>query len=94
MTRSGLNRRLRAYYEDDKGGTATVTSYEVAGQDGVLLTASAELGGREMTIMLAIVKRGDECFRLRGSMPKSGEAKGGSVFRQFVSTFSLRSAPK
>ena len=86
--------RLVTHYEEDKGGTASFKTREVAGQEGVLVTANAMLGGEDRTILLVIVKRGSTCFRLRASMPRKIEARGTVVFDAFVSSFRLHSAPK
>lgn len=86
--------RLVTHYEQDKGGTASYKTREVAGQEGVLVTANATLGGEDRAILLVILKRGDTCFRLRASMPRRIEAQGTVVFDAFVSSFRLHSAPK
>lgn len=86
--------RLVIHYEEDKGGSASIKSREVAGQEAVFLTAQATLGGVDRTILLAILKRGDTCFRLRASMPKSALAAGTSAFETFVDSFRFHNQPK
>ncbi len=85
--------RLVAHYEADKGGTASATSMEVAGQEGMLVKANAMLAGSDRVVMIAVVKRGEDCFRLRASMPAESEATGAAVFRKFVGSFKLGRAP-
>ncbi|MDJ0522428.1 MAG: hypothetical protein QNJ90_10200 [Planctomycetota bacterium] len=84
--------RLVAHYEEDKGGTASARTMEVAGQEGFLVTAKAMLGGVDRVVMIAVVKRGSDCFRLRASMPATAEAKGTAVFRAFVAGFKFSRA--
>ena len=86
--------RLVVHYEEDKGGSASIKSRELAGQEAVFITAEATLGGVDRTILLVILKRGDTCFRLRASMPKSALAQGTSVFDALVSSFQFHNAPK
>jgi hypothetical protein len=82
--------RLIEYYEEEKGGEASMKREEFAGREAVVVTARA--GDR--TIMLALFKRGGDLYRLRASMPEGTEAKGEPVFRRFVAGFKLRSARK
>ena len=85
--------RLVAHYEENKGGTASATSMEVAGQQGMLVKAKATLGGQDRIVLIAVVKRGDDLFRLRASMPVSAEASGTAVFQTWVGSFKLQRAP-
>lgn len=82
--------RVIAHYEENEGGTAEMKRYEVAGQEGVLVTAKATLGGVDRVILLAIVKRGDWCFRLRGVVPAAKAAEGARVFRTFAGSLKLK----
>ena len=86
--------RLVTHYEEDKGGTVETSSREVSGQEAVFITAEATLGGVDRTILLAILKRGDTCFRLRASVPRENAADGAAIFNTFLSNFQLGSAPK
>ena len=87
-------RRLVAHYEEDKGGSVSRKTEEVSGQEAVLLTARATLSGVDRTVLLAIFKRGDTCFRLRASVPQAHAANGEAVFAAFLRGFRLSSAPK
>lgn len=86
--------RLVTHYEEDKGGTASTRTREVAGQEAVLVTAEASLGGEDRTILIAVLKRGDTCFRLRASMPQGAKAAGTAVFNKFMDGFQVLGAPK
>ena len=86
--------RLVAYYEGDKGGTAAISRTEVSGQEAQLVKAKAMITGTDTIIMIAILKRGDDCFRLRAEFPVGAEAKGTAVFTTFVESFRLGNAPK
>jgi hypothetical protein len=85
--------RLVAHYEEDKGGTASAKTMEIAGQQGMLVTAKAMLGGVDRVVLIAVVKRGDSIFRLRASVPAEAEAAGTRVFRKFVAGFKMTRAP-
>ncbi len=86
--------RLVAYYEEDKGGTANATTMEVAGQQGVRVQAKAMISGVDRIILIAVVKRGGDCFRLRASMPAEAETSGTAAFRTFVAGFTFAGKPK
>jgi len=86
--------RLVAYYEEDKGGTASARSMEVAGRSGMRVAARAMISGVDRVILIAVVKRGEDCFRLRASMPASAETKGVSAFRAFVTSFRFAGGPR
>jgi hypothetical protein len=60
---------------------------EVAGLPGMLLTAHLVEQGRESTVLLALVKRGETLFRLRASMPRTAEAAGQKAFDDFLKSF-------
>jgi len=85
--------RLVAHYEENKGGTASSSTMEVAGQQGVLVKAKATIGGQDRIVLIAVVKRGDDLFRLRASMPVAAEASGTGVFNAWVASFKLQRAP-
>jgi len=86
--------RLVAYYEEDKGGTASARSMEVSGMAGMRVSAKAMIGGVERVVLIAVVKRGEDCFRLRASVPASAETKGASAFRAFVAGFQFAGRPR
>lgn len=84
--------RLVDHYVSN-GGEASISTIEVFGKQARLVTAQAAVGGRDRTIMIAVLKRGSsELFRLRASMPKGTEAKGRRVFEAFVASFKLGAA--
>jgi hypothetical protein len=80
--------RLVSYYEG-KGGTASTGPLEVAGQEGRLVTAKAVLAGKDSVVLIAILKRGPDVFRLRAQMPQESQAQGTAAFKAFVAGFRL-----
>jgi hypothetical protein len=55
----------------------------------MLVTARANVGGKDQTFFIAIAKRGGEFFRLRAAMPRAGEAEGKRLFDAFLATVTL-----
>jgi hypothetical protein len=84
--------RLIKHYKDERGGEAASRPQDIAGQPGAVVTAKVTESGKDMTVLLALVKRGNELFRLRGSMPTVAEEAGTAAFNAFVASFAL-SAP-
>ena len=80
-------RRLVAYYTEDKAGEATTRRGEVSGTEGVEVKARAMIDGVDQAIFIAVVKRGDTCYRLRCVVPAEEEGKGEAAFRAFVGSF-------
>lgn len=80
-------RRLMTYYTEDKAGEAQRRGTEVSGTEGAEVVARAMIDGEDQQIFVAVVKRGDTCFRLRCVVPAEEEAKGAAAFRAFVSSF-------
>lgn len=81
--------RLVDHYQAG-GGEARISTIEVFGKQARLVTAQAAVGGKDQTILIAIVKRGSgELFRLRAAMPKGSDAKGRRVFEAFVASFQM-----
>ncbi len=79
--------RLVAWYEDDKAGEATTRTTEVGGNEAILVTARAEVGGVDKVFLLALFKREDRLFRVRAAMPAATEAGGTRIFRKFLNSF-------
>ncbi len=83
--------RLVKHYQEARGGTATSAVYEVAGQPAMRVTAQVTEQGRESVIAFALVKRGEELFRIRVSMPKAAEQAGMAAFEEVVRSFAMTS---
>ncbi|MDA1195102.1 MAG: hypothetical protein O2894_07945 [Planctomycetota bacterium] len=79
--------RLVAYYEGEKGGTAQRSRTEVSGTESVQVTARAMIDGVDQAIWIAVIKRGDTCYRLRCVVPTERESTGASAFRTFLASF-------
>lgn len=84
--------RLLKHYKEERGGEATSRVDDVAGQPGAWITARVNESGRDSTILMAIVKRGNDLFRLRAAMPYASTGAGTVAFKAFVASFTL-SAP-
>jgi len=86
--------RLVEHYVSS-GGQARQRTLEVFGKPARLVEAQASVGGKDVTILVAVVKRGgSEVFRLRAQMPRGSEAKGRRVFDAFVASFQMGAAAK
>lgn len=83
--------RLVKHYQETRGGQASSKVYEVAGQPGMLVTAQVTEQGRESVVLLALVKRGEELFRVRASIPKASEQAGQAVFDDLIRSFAMTS---
>jgi hypothetical protein len=81
--------RLVKHFKETRGGEASAKPGDVAGMPGVLVTAEVVESGRESTVVLALFKRGDELFRLRGSFPRTADAAGKAAFDEFLKSFAL-----
>jgi len=87
--------RLVTFYEQDKGGTASTKSTEVSGTEAVRVKAKAMIDGVDRTILIAVFKRGETCYRVRCEtcyrvrcvVPSEEEAKGAAAFRTFLASF-------
>jgi hypothetical protein len=84
--------RLVAHFKDARGGESSARTGDVAGQPGMIVTAQVVEAGRESTVVLALLKRGDELFRLRASFPRTAEADGTAAFQEFLKSFALTAA--
>jgi hypothetical protein len=80
---------LVAYYTEEQNGEATAAPHQVAASPGMLVTARANVGGKDQTFFVAIAKRGGEFFRLRAAVPRAAEAEGKRVFDAFLGTVTL-----
>jgi hypothetical protein len=81
--------RLVKHFTESRGGEATSGPGDVAGQPGFVVTAQVVEAGRESTVKIALLKRGDELFRLRASYPRTAEAAGAAAFEEFRKSFTL-----
>lgn len=79
--------RLVTYYREDKAGEAERKRTEVSGTEGAEVIASAMIDGTEQKIFIAVVKRGETCFRLRCVVPLADAAKGEVAYRAFLQSF-------
>jgi hypothetical protein len=87
--------RLVAYYVNDLAGEATIANVEVGGRSGRLVTANANVGGKDELVLLAVLQRErGEFFRIRASMPKTSETAGRALFEQFLKDFKLGPRPR
>ena len=84
--------RLVKHFQDVRGGQASSRIAEVGGLPGMLVTANLVEQGRESTVLVALVQRGEELFRLRGSMPETAAAAGQKTFDEFVGSFAFTAA--
>lgn len=77
------------YTGSEIGGEATAGTMEVAGRSAALVTAKARIGGRDQVFFLAVVKRGNDTFRLRVAADVQQEAAAKATFEPFVKSFAL-----
>lgn len=86
--------RMMTYYIDELAGEAETRSVQIGSRQGTLITARANIGGRDQTILVAILKRGDEIWRVKGAMPRASEGPGQAVFTAFLDSFRLGAKPR
>ncbi|MDJ0974987.1 MAG: hypothetical protein QNJ98_11045 [Planctomycetota bacterium] len=86
--------RMVAYYKDELAGEAETRSIQVGSRSGTMITARANVGGRDQTFYVVFLKRGGEIWRLKASMPQAQEGPGMSVFKAFLGSFRLGAAPR
>lgn len=79
------------YTGTEVGGEATSGRVEVAGREGALVTAKGRIGGRDQVFYVAVVKRGNDTFRLRVADDVAKEATAKAAFDAFVKSFTLTS---
>ena len=81
--------RMVSYYVDELAGEAEAGTIEVSGKQARLVTARATIGAGEQVFFLAILKRGDRCFRLKASSSPERAGECEAAFKAFVDTFRL-----
>ncbi len=86
--------RMVTYYKEELAGDATTRAIQVGSRAGTLITAHANVGGRDQTFYVVILKRGGEIWRLKASVPQAQEGPGMQVFKTFLNSFRLGAAPR
>ena len=79
------------YTGSEVGGEATSGRIEVSGREAALVTAKGRIGGRDQVFFIAVVKRGNDTFRLRVADEAAKEAAAKLTFDVFVKSFALTS---
>jgi hypothetical protein len=81
------------YYQGEEvGGEAASGSGEVSGRTAAFVSAKGTLAGKAQVWNVAVVKRGNQTFRLRVAAPAEQAEKAKQVFDAFVKSFVLTSA--
>lgn len=86
--------RMVNYYREELAGEAETRSMQIGGRTATLITARANLGGRDQAFFVAIMKRGNEIWRIKAAAPQTEEATGRAVFQTFADNFRLGAAPR
>jgi hypothetical protein len=87
--------QLVKYYTDDLSGEATTSPVEFGGKSGLLVTARANVGGKDQTVFIAICRRGEkEFFRFRAAVSRAQEVDGKKVFDDFLRSVKIGPAPQ
>ena len=81
---------LVEYYKGPEvGGEATGGRIQVAGREAALVTAKGRMGGKDQVFFVAVVKRGNDTFRLRCAADVTDEAAAKATFDTFTRGFVL-----
>ncbi len=86
--------RMVTYYREELAGEAETRSMQVGGRTATLITARANVGGRDQTFYVAIMKRGGEIWRIKAAAAQAEEANARAVFQTFADNFRLGAAPR
>lgn len=83
-------KRLVTHYVDEQGGEAELGDVTVSGREGVLVKATAEIGGVPSAIRVATFRRNDnKTWRIRMTGPAGSGAKLDAALKTFLDTFKL-----
>ena len=83
-------KRIVTHYVEDQGGEAELGDVTVNGREGVLVKASAEIGGVPSAVRVATFRRNDQkTWRIRVTGPADAGAKVDAALRSFLDSFKL-----
>ncbi len=86
----GEAKALTDYYTGDEvNGEASSSPMEIAGRNGILVTAKGRIGARDQFFLVAVVKRDKDTFRLRVAAEVTQEQAARTLFNTFVRSFRL-----
>jgi len=81
------NLLIEYYKGPEVGGEAVAGRTQLAGREAALVTAKGSVGGREQVFFVAVVKRGNDTFRLRCAADVTQEAAAKATFDKFAQSF-------
>jgi len=80
------------YTGGEVGGEAVASQMEVAGRPAALVAAKGRVAGKDQVFFVAVVKRGNDTFRLRCSADATQETEARAAFDKFAKSFVLSNA--
>jgi hypothetical protein len=80
---------LEYYRGPEVGGEATSGSAQVSGREAAVVTAKGRVGGIDQAFFVAVVKRGNDTFRLRVASDVTQETAAKATFDAFLKSFVL-----